>query len=192
MHYEQLPRPRLIARNMIPICEKLMDGGDTALNLARDQQSPLRARRYDTHDARQENRAGDPGYNDQTGAVVCARVERKGSTLYDTFVSALRALDSSLTRVDSAYDKIMGKAKRSEVKRRNRAPGAGRCVACNEWMEGTRERRIREGFCHTHYVGLHRAKAKGMTRSEYISKVRRNKSLNLDEVLELDEDKDEV
>lgn len=172
---QDVPRPSRIAQHMIRVCEKLMNGGDTALRVAKEDQSPLRARRYDRHDrGGPDSSADDPGYNDQTGAAACARVGRKG-TLYDTYVSALRHLDTGLVSVESAYEKIMGKAKRHEAERRARAPGAGRCVACNDWMPGTREHRIKDGFCSSrHYPGWHRAKRRGETRSDYIARVRRN------------------
>lgn len=172
--YDQVPRPTKIAQFMIRVCEKLMNGGDAALSVAKDQQSPLRARAYSVEGPQRSHSAhGDPGYNDQTGAVVCARV-RKGQGLYDSFCTALRDLDTSLVRVDGIYDKIMGKAKRHEAERRARVPGSGRCVGCNDYMPGTRTDRIVNGFCPKHNKGWHRAKRAGETRSDYISRVRRN------------------
>lgn len=191
--HDQVPRPRMIAKHMISVCEKLMNGGDTALSVARDQQSPLRARHYSSdrahggrgHDHSEEDE--DPGYNDQTGAVACARSSRKG-TLYDSFVRSLRGLDLSLTRVDDTYEQIMGKAKRHEAQRKLREEGlpagAGRCVACHEWMPGGEEQRIKDGLCPTHNRGLSRARKKGITRSDYVARVRRNQGVDLEDANE--------
>jgi hypothetical protein len=182
----QVPRPKVIAAFAIRVIEKLMNGGDTALTVAREQQSPLRARHYD-HDHRggksHSSGADDPGYNDQTGTVACARTGRKGRTLYDQYCTALHGLDTSLVKVESAYDRIMGKAKKSEAERRSRVPGSGRCVACNDWMPGGEDRnsRIKDGFCPAHFKGWHRAKRAGQTRSDYIGRVRRNRGVDLQE-----------
>lgn len=177
---QHAPRPRLIAKRMVEVTRKLIDGGDTALAVARENQSPLRARHYSSDRAHgRHDRPSDdgPGYNDQTGTVACTRASR-GGTLYDSFVRALEGLDHSLTRVDGVYDDIMGRAKRREAQRKLRdeslPPGAGHCVACGEWMAGGEDRnnRIVEGLCHAHLVGLGRAKKRGETRSDYISRTR--------------------
>jgi len=188
--HSQAPRPRLIAKRMISTCEKLMNGGDTALRVAREQQSPLRARNYSSDRAhgrnQNEDHEEDPGYNDQTGAVACARATRKG-TSYDSFVRALRGLDLSLTKVDGVYEDIMGKARRHEAQRKLReegqVAGSGRCVACHEWMPGGEDRanRIVNGFCPGHNKGWDRAKRGGEIRSDYIARVRRNRGVDLED-----------
>ncbi len=182
--YEAPPKPRLIAKRMSHLCDKLNDGGDTAIAVARDNQSPLRARNYssDRTHGRSQHSDDDPGYNDQTGSVACSRATRAG-TLYDSFIKALRGLDLSVTKVDGVYDDIMGKAQRAQAQRQLRdeaqTAGSGHCVACAEWMPGGEDRnnRIVEGLCPAHRVGLDRAKKGGETRSDYIARVRRRKGL---------------
>jgi hypothetical protein len=179
-------QPRRIAVNVLRVCKKLLDGGDTALIRARDHESPLRSRRYDSHAGGrrvQENRPDDPGHNDQTGAAACARVQR-GGTLLDTYVRSLSRLESSAMAVDSAYDKIIGVAKTKKAQReaRERAaaeslpPGAGHCVACGKWMPGGPVHRIVRGLCPKHKTGYRRARdERGLTRAEYIDEVRRQR-----------------
>jgi len=179
---QQAPRPKHIARHLITVAKKLIDGGDTALSVAKEQQSPLRGRHYSSDRAHggHDHSAEDPGYNDQTGTVACTRSMRKG-TLYDSFTKALTGLDLSLTRVDGVYEDIMGRAKRREAQRileeEARVPGSGHCVACNLWMPGGEENRIKDGFCPTHNRGWSRAKNRGETRSDYIARVRRSQGV---------------
>jgi hypothetical protein len=177
----QLPRPKKIAENMMRLCKKLINGGDTALVAARVGESPLRARRYDTHEGRRhQGSLDDAGYADATGAAACARVDRKGGTLFDTYVRSLWQLDNSVAATEMAYDKIMGRAK--EHKDARRPPGAGDCVACGKPMPGTPTHRIRDGFCPAHHKGWSRAKHDGVTRSDYIYRVRRSKGLESTDV----------
>lgn len=175
--------PRSVAKRMIRLCEKLFNDGEAALSRAKEQQSPLRARRYDI------GRAGRGNVSNQTADVGCARAERDSKTLYESFVGAMNDLDRSILRVDGLYERIMGTADRSEANRKMRQPGAGHCVACQVWMPGTRKERIISGLCPTHYQGYHRAvKTKGITRAEYIAKVRARKDKQDEDEVPDDED----
>lgn len=167
------PRPRAVAKLMVRVCEKLWKDGDRALKTAKENESPVRARSYSQTDSRSnpEGEDSDPGYNDQTGNVACARTGRK--TLYQQLCDAVNDLEVSLIRVDGVFGKILGNAQKAEASRKMRQPGSGRCVACGEFMPGTRDHRIRDGFCPKDYEDFHEARRRGVTRGEYIAKVRR-------------------
>lgn len=158
------PRPRDVARHMVAVCEMLWKDGDRVLRTAKDNESPLRARHHDT------GRGGKGTVEDETGNVGCSRSERR--TLFDSFGQALRELDDSLIRVRGIHDRIMGKGVAPDKPTR---PGEGHCVACGEWMPGTPQHRIKDGFCPSHTSGWSKAKREGFERAKYVAKVRQQR-----------------
>jgi hypothetical protein len=156
---------------MVLLCQKLVRDGDHALRMAEQDQSPLQARKYGA------GRGGKGEIHNQTAEVACARVERKGGSLYEQLCRSLVHLDTQLTVLDSLLNRAFWKADQRSARARLRQAGSGPCTACGEHVPGVGEDRRKAGLCNTHYLGLRKAERgengeDGITRAEYITAVR--------------------
>lgn len=161
-------KPQAVAKRMVRTCERLWKEGDQALALAKDAQSPLRARDYS------KGRGATGDVSDQTGDVGSARAERpvtrKGGLPYGRYVKALRALELALADVDGCLDDILVIPDPEEAKKKRQPAGAGYCMACDEPVTGCAEDRLKAGFCGTCYSEIRET---GETREEFLTRKKR-------------------
>ena len=157
---------------MIRTCERLYKEGNEALAVAKDAQSPLRARDYSA------GRGPTGDVSDQTGEVGSARADRaartrKGGLTYGRYVKALRALEIALADIDGVLDDILVPADPEEAKKKKKASGSGYCMACDENVTGGADDRLKAGVCPGCYDEL---RDSGETREEFLTRKRRERA----------------
>jgi hypothetical protein len=160
------PKPQDVAKRMVHVCELLWKHGDQALDQAKEADSPLRGRNYDS------GRSAKGGVADRTGDVASGRAGRSKAALYDRMAAGLIRLDRELADVETLMRFSLAGPDAEEAKRKLRPRGSGDCGACGVWVSGEGNDRVKSGYCPKHYTAWGRAKAKGESRSEFEHRMR--------------------